>query len=150
MIYKCNKAQGLVHRNTSLLNHRGIFHNNTGKYWFSICGNQQIAAVVLFPHKPFMHIITLFIRIDFASPPIYILHVSGKNKLEMQRIHMLVLQFALSTVLQILFWFLIDFIICLDAQETDFIMSSWESIFLYSISEMPRTKLKIFQKTPAM
>lgn len=113
-------------------------------------GNLQIAAVFLCHYKPLMYIITLFIRIGFASPPIYVLHVSGKSKLEMQRIHMLVLPFALSTVLQTPFWLLIDFIICLDVQETDSIMSSCESIFPYSLSEVRRTKLKIFQKPPAM
>lgn len=113
-------------------------------------GNQQIVAVFLFHHKTFMYIITLFITIDFASPPIYILHVCGKSKLEMQRIHMSVLAFALSTALLIPFWLLIDFIICLDVQETDSTMSSCESIFPYSLSEVQRTKLKIFQKIPAM
>lgn len=54
----------------------------------------------------------------------------------MQRIHMLALPFALSTVLQIPFWLLADFIICLDVQETDSTMSSCESIFPYSLSEV--------------
>jgi len=97
-----------------------------------------------------MYIITLFISIDFSSPPIHVVHVTGKSKLEMQRIHMLVLPFALSTVLQIPFWLLTDFIVRLDVQGTDSIMSSCESIFPYWLTEVRRTKLKIFQKTPAM
>lgn len=101
-------------------------------------------------YKPFIHIITLFIPIDSTSPQIYILHVSRKNKLEMQRIHMLGLLFALSTVLQISFWLLIDSIICLDVQGTDATMSSCESIFPYSLPEVLKIKLKVFQKTPAV
>lgn len=68
----------------------------------------------------------------------------------MQRIHMLALPFALSTVLQIPFWLLADFIICLDVQETESTMSSCESIFPYSLSEVLKIMLKVFEKTPAM
>lgn len=93
---------------------------------------------------------TLFITIDSTSPQIFMLHISRKNKLEMQRIHMLALPFALSTVLQIPFWHLIDFIICLGVQETDSTTSSCESVFPYSLSEVLKIKLKVFEKNPAV